>query len=150
MHSNEAKSLAIARRMLGDSFRQIERYIAETLKEAVPFTTIARWCQDEGIQAVCSRAQVQRMLAQDTEIGVMAGEIIQEEMPNLTMDQRLRLYGINRDKVQGWIKIDQDERKTSSPIESIREQLREKPPHELKALLDAAQDDYALPDTPVI
>ena len=135
MSSVEAKARALALRVLGRSYREIAADIHTTLKESVSHQTVAEWCnEDSNLQAKATQAKLQRMFDRDTEIGVRAGELLDEMLPNLPPRDMVVAYGVNRDKTQGWLKILQDERKQSDELMALRMQIRARPVHEIKAL----------------
>jgi hypothetical protein len=146
--STEARARAFALRALGYSYREIEGDIRETLKESVDHNTIARWCnEDSDLQAKANKAKLQRMVDRDTEIGVRAGELLDDMLPKLGPRDMATTYGINRDKVQGWLRIIQDERRDNELLTRLRAELRHKPPEELLADFRAAQEPPP-PDRP--
>jgi hypothetical protein len=146
MSSNEAKARALALRALGRSYREIERDIRETLKESVDHNTVARWCSaDPELQGQANQAKLRRLVDQDTELGIATGEMLAEMLPALNPRDMAVTHGIIRDKIQGWVKIIQDERRDNTLLDTIRRELRQKQPSEIRALALATREPSPSP-----
>jgi len=146
-HSDKTKAYALAQRALGFSYREIAANIRQTLKESVDHSSVYEWCHNSPeVEQASQNARLQRMLSQDLELGVRFGEMLHDQAEKLDRDQLIRAYGVNRDKTQGWVRIIQDERRQSTLLDHLRQQLRQKTPAELKAIVLHGDHDESLTD----
>jgi hypothetical protein len=149
MSSNEAKARALALRALGRSYREIAADIKGTLKESVSHQTVAEWCNaDPELQGRANQAKLQRIVDRDTEIGVRAGELLDEMLPSLSPRDMVTAYGVNRDKILTWVRTAQDNRHHNEQLDAIRAELRAKGPAHVNAAFQALIATSSDPEPP--
>jgi hypothetical protein len=145
----EVKVFAISRLLVGESYRSVQTAIQENFGGAsVSLGILSAWAHEDPSQAqAISQAHLRAIGHQRIRIAHKAGDLLEQRLDDGTISpaQIPVTFGIASDKLDSMLKIVQDERKTSPNVELIREQLRGKPAHELKALADAMPDTSPAP-----
>jgi hypothetical protein len=147
----EIRAFALSRLMAGESHRKTIAAVEDTFGQSLSLSTLNEWAHQDPEQAHdISQAHLRAIGHQRIRIAHKAGEMVEEAIDNGTIPpgQKAIVYGVASDKLDSMLKITQDEKKQNSQVDIIRAQLRQKAPHELRAMADALPDPSPPPPTP--
>jgi hypothetical protein len=134
------KAFAISRLLAGDSYRKTQTAVKEQYGETVAPSTLSAWANEQPEQAqAISQVHLRAVGHGRVRVALKALDMLEDAIDNgaIPLGQIPVTYGIVQDKLDSMLKIVADNRNTNEKVEAIREQLRGKTAHELKALAEA-------------
>jgi hypothetical protein len=145
----EVKALAISRLMAGDSYRSVQTQVQETFGESVSLAALSAWTHaDPETAQNISQAHLRAIGHQRIRIAHKAGDLLEQRLDDGDIPHPEVTFGIASDKLDSMLKIVQDDKKHNANLDAIRAELRQKQPHELRALLAERRDDRTPPPPP--
>jgi hypothetical protein len=142
MSDPEVKAYAKASRWHGDSYRTIQNNIEQRFKTKPDLHTLWNWThEDAGEVADFNRHRLAQIIDTDLEIATRTGQLVRDRIESETDTFKLvGAWKTARDQVNATVKLAEDHRNNNELLDAIRAELRQKPPHELRALVATLTD----------